>query len=68
MGTKVEIYDISVELKKLAKSGVIRPHTATACKQAADLLVQMREIILTESDAAVVHEKLRWLLAKQGEG
>lgn len=64
----IEIYDLAVELNKLAASGVLRPHTRQACSQAAALLVQMREVILTGRDPKAALADLHELMVKQGEG
>jgi hypothetical protein len=64
----LEIYDISVELQKLAHCGVLPQRTANACAQASALLTTMREVILTvRSDTALVAQ-LKDILSKQGEG
>jgi hypothetical protein len=68
MHDPIEISDIANLLKKLANTDVILPDARKACGQAASLLTQMREIILTsESDVATV-ERLKWILVQQGEG
>jgi hypothetical protein len=68
----IEISTICSELEKLSHSGVFLPMTANACAQAADLLMKMRELIITapgtaspEGDALA---QLKWLLTLQGEG
>jgi hypothetical protein len=64
----MEIHDISLELKKLSGAGILAENTSRACRQAAALLVRLREIILVERDAATAQEQLKLLLAEQGEG
>jgi hypothetical protein len=74
----IEIADISVELQKLASSGLFTQHTADACAQAASLLERIREAVLTglsenwhtpgPSAMKEIVEKLKKILAEQGEG
>ena len=68
MGSPIEISTISSSLKDLGDMQVLLPHVRDACNQAASLLTQMREVLLTPAPDGVIVEKLRWILAKQGEG
>lgn len=68
----MEIFDICVELERLAGSGLFAEPTADACEQAASLLRRMRELIITgpglPDAGGDTLGKLKWLLAEQGEG
>lgn len=64
----LEIFDICTELKKLAASGVFPQRSANACAQAAKLLTNMRQTVFEGTTDADVVEKLKQLLAEQGEG
>lgn len=64
---KLEIYDICVELRKLAQTPLVQ-RTADACAQAASLLEIMRETIITSSSNDLTVEKLKEILSRQGEG
>lgn len=69
MENQLEIYDISVVLKSLGSCSAAFPQrTVDACNQAAFLLTQMREIVLSRISSDEIVEKLRDILAKQGEG
>jgi hypothetical protein len=65
----MEIYDISVRLKELANTKVLRDEYRPACLQAASLLRKFRAKVLDpkQSDSVIV-EQLRQLLVQQGEG
>lgn len=75
---KIEIADISVELLKLARSGILAEYTAESCKQAASLLEKIREAVFTHvkgnplamsnADAKALAENLHWIMVQQGEG
>jgi hypothetical protein len=65
---RLEIADICLGLEKLAGSGIFSQQTQEACAQAAFLLLEMRALVLSRDREADIVEKLRWLLAQQGEG
>jgi hypothetical protein len=69
---KIAIYDIRIELEKIASSGVVPQRTADACRQAASLLQAMREVVIKSPDYEIPDEEkvrqLRRVLAIQGEG
>ena len=65
---KLEILDNCTELNKLALSGIFSQRTTDACTQASALLTKMRETIFERTSEPTIVEKLRQLLAEQGEG
>lgn len=71
MHTMIETQDLVTELRKLAASAVFAPRVSAACGQAADLIGQLRPILLAPepqlSDQKKV-QKLKELIAHQGDG
>ncbi len=75
---KIEIADICHDLLKLARSGILPENTAESCKQAASLLKEIREVVITSVNgnpdsmthiqALAMAKKLHWIMVKQGEG
>ena len=71
MVKKIEIHDMALELNNIANSGIITQHTAMACTNAADVLIQLRSIVLGQSDDVSDKDRisqLRDLLSQLGEG
>lgn len=67
-GCFCEIADICQAMRKLASSDVLSSETVLACKAAANLLLQFRQIVFTERDVTTLREKLLQLLSQNGEG
>lgn len=67
-GCYYEIADICLAMTKLASSDVFSSETVLACKAAANLLLQFRQIMFTEQDETTMREKLLLLLSQNGEG
>jgi SAM-dependent MidA family methyltransferase len=66
---KIEIAEICVELENLSRSDFHTTRTAIACTQAASLLKEMRAMIIgSELTDTLTIEKLKRILAEQGEG
>jgi hypothetical protein len=68
MHDPIEISDIADILKKLANSDVILPNARKACGQGASLLTEMRAIIISSDSNDATVQRLKWILAQQGEG
>ena len=68
MQNPIEISTISGLLKDMGDIQVLVPDVRNACNQAASLLTRMREIILTPAPDKEIVDKLKWILAQQGEG
>ena len=71
MHAMIETQDLVIELRKLAVSAVFSPRISAACGQAADLISQLRPILLAPepqlSDQKKV-QRLKELIANQGDG
>lgn len=67
-GCYYEIADICQVMTNLSSSGALSSQADLACKAAANLLWQFRQIVMTEPDATAMKEKLQELLARNGEG
>lgn len=64
----IEISTICQQLEKLGASNILDAATTEACRQAAYLLMKMREMILCDEANEANVKDLRYLLAMQGEG
>jgi hypothetical protein len=64
---KLEISDICVELRKLTKAP-LADRTNAACAQAASLLEILRETIIASRSNDPGVQRLKSILAAQGEG
>ncbi|MGF6409388.1 hypothetical protein [Paraburkholderia sp. MM5482-R1] len=64
----MEIADICSSLGKLADSGVLNQEANEACKQAARLLREVRELVFACASGDDLKGKLDELMAAQGEG
>jgi hypothetical protein len=67
----IGIHDICVELERVGSSELFPQRTADSCKEAASLLRQLREVIITYPEEPVSAdekvEKLRQILALYGD-
>ena len=65
---KIEILEIRKSLDRLARIEVLSPEIRSACSQAGSLLLRVRKIVLGGGSDKAIADRLRELLAQQGEG
>lgn len=67
----IETHDMALELNKIANSGIITQYAAAVCTNAADVLIQLRSIVIGQpaniSDSEKISQ-LKDLLDHLGEG
>ena len=71
MVKSIETHDMALELNKIANSGIITQYAAMVCTNAADVLIQLRSIVIGQQDDVSDSEKisqLKDLLSHLGEG
>lgn len=71
MAKTIDTHDMALELNKIANSGIITQYTAAVCTNAADVLIQLRSIVIGQpaniSDNKKISQ-LKELLSHLGDG